>query len=223
MKPKLHVADLLVLLLAGLPFLYLAYLYPHLPVSVPTHFNITGKADAFGDKSSLWLILAITGGVSILVYLLIRFLPKIDPKKGARYSGNVNNKIGVLVILLLSTINFLIIHAAEKGAFDLGGVFPVVMGLFFAVMGNFMYNIKPNYFIGIRTPWTLENEETWRRTHQLAGKIWFVGGLVIAAVSLVLPARISPYFLIAAILLLAFIPIVYSYVFFKSLQKKINH
>ncbi len=219
MKPRLHLYDLFLLLPVAAPFVYLAYRYPHLPASVPVHFNIDGTANRFGNKQELWGILAITGGISILLYLLIRFLPKIDPKKAPRNPDMVYNKIIIAVILLLSIINCLIIHAADKGAFDIGGAFPVVVGVFFAVIGNLMHNIKPNYFIGIRTPWTLENEATWRKTHQLAGKIWFAGGLSIALISLLLPARIAAYLSIAGVVVLAVIPVIYSYFFYKSLEK----
>jgi len=96
-------------------------------------------------------------------------------------------------------------------------IFPVI-GLLFAFLGNVMHSIKPNYFVGIRTPWTLENDETWRATHRLAGKLWFTGGIIIAVAMLVMhpPANVFAFFSITAILVL--VPVIYSYRYFKAHQ-----
>ena len=219
MKPKLHIADLFVPVIIALPFFYLGYIYNSLPQTVPTHFGIKGQADAFSNKSTLWLTLCILGGLSIFLFLLMRFLPKIDPKKTAQYSAGVFNKIAVAAVLLLCAINFLIVDAAQNGSFRFFRVFPVIMGVFFAFMGNIMHSIKPNYFAGIRTPWTLENEETWRRTHQFGGKLWFVGGLLTAAVCLVVPEAATPWCMMGGIFILAIVPIVYSFIIFKKIKK----
>ena len=223
MKPKLHFYDLLILLPVALPFVYLAFAYTRLPAIVPVHFGIDGKADRYCNKSSLWEVAAILAGISILLFILIRFIPKIDPKKSLRNPPAVYNKISILIVLLFSVINCFLVYSAQKGALNIGNVFPSIIGLFLAVMGNLMNNIKPNYFVGIRTPWTLENEMTWRKTHQLAGKIWVAGGLAIAVISLLVPVRVAFYVLIAGTVVLAVIPVVYSYIFFKSLNKKTNH
>jgi uncharacterized membrane protein len=64
------------------------------------------------------------------------------------------------------------------------------MGAFFAVLGNYMHSIKPNYFVGFRTPWTLESEDNWRKTHQLVSKVWVPGGLlIISGTSFLLPFK----------------------------------
>ena len=84
------------------------------------------------------------------------------------------------------------------------------------LFGNYMHTIKPNYFAGIRVPWTLNNEENWRKTHLLAGKLWFVGGLVIALVCLLLPANISIITFFTLTMILVVIPIVYSYRLYKN-------
>ena len=222
MKPKLHVADLLVLLVILLPYLYLAKIYNTLPAIVPTHFGANGQANDYSNKSSLWVGISIIAGVSILVYLLLRFLPNIDPKKKAKYSAAVFNKIAVAVVLLMCLMNCFVIHSAKTGTFSLGGFFPVIFGIFFAFMGNIMHSIKPNYFAGIRTPWTLESEETWRKTHQFGGKLWFIGGIILAITGFMIPQKIEIYFLIGIILIISVWPIIFSYRYFKSIEKKDN-
>lgn len=222
MKPKLHTSDIIILVIAALPYAYLAHIYDTLPATVPTHFGISGKADGFGSKTGIWGTTSILAVMSLLLFLLMRFLPLIDPKKTAKHSTGLFNKIAVAVVLLFCAINLLILNAAQTGTFKLTPVFPVLMGLFFAFIGNVMHSIKPNYFAGIRTPWTLENEETWRRTHQFGGKLWFTGGLVIAAVSLVLRGAVALYFMQAGLLILAAAPIIYSYTTYKAIKKREN-
>ena len=222
MKPRLHVTDLLVLLVILLPYLFLAKLYNTLPETVPTHFGADGRPNDFSNKATLWVGISIIAAVSALVYLLLRFIPYIDPKKKAKYSADVFNKIAVAVVLLLSLINCFVIYSAKSGSFSMGGFFPVIFGIFFAFMGNIMHSIKPNYFAGIRTPWTLESEETWRKTHQFGGKLWFAGGIILALTGLIIPQKTEIYFLIAILLIISVWPIVFSYAYFKSIEKR-NH
>src|SRR5438309_3934620 len=94
-------------------------------------------------------------------------------------------------------------------------IFPVV-GLFFAFMGNVMHSIKPNYFAGLRTPWTLEDPDNWRATHRLAGKLWFAGGLVTTVAVLLLPTVAGFIVFMGILAVLVLIPIIYSYRYFKK-------
>ena len=166
--------------------------------------------------------MSVTGSIGIFTYFLLRFLPRIDPKKTAKYSAGVFNKIAIAVALLLVCINFFIINAAQTGEFKFIKTMPVLLGVFFIFMGNLLHSIKPNYFAGIRTPWTLESEETWRKTHQLGGKIWFAGGFIIVITGLAIPSPINTYVMVGLLFTMAIIPIVFSYVYYKSIQKNEN-
>jgi len=88
--------------------------------------------------------------------------------------------------------------------------------LFFAFMGNLMHSIKPNYFAGLRTPWTLEDNDTWRATHRLAGKMWFVGGIILTAIALLLPAKAGMITFMGITFVMVIIPVIYSYVYYKN-------
>jgi uncharacterized membrane protein len=94
----------------------------------------------------------------------------------------------------------------------------ILVGTLFAFMGNYFKVIKQNYFIGIKTPWTLESEEVWKLTHLLAGKMWVIGGIVIVICSLVLPENLNFYFLISITAVISIVPIVYSYLIYKKLK-----
>jgi uncharacterized membrane protein len=87
-------------------------------------------------------------------------------------------------------------------------------------MGNLMNNIKPNYFIGIRTPWALESEENWRMTHYFCSRIWFFGGLLITILIMLLPATFAFFIIIFGSIPLVVTPVLYSYNLFRQKQKK---
>lgn len=219
MKSRIKVAEFLILVVIVLPYFYLAGVYGSLPTRVPTHFRYDGTPDDFSRKSFLWILVSLMSVMSILLYLLMRFLPSIDPKKKAKYSAAVFQKIGVGVVFLLCGINCFVIYSAKAGTGSVGGFLPVVLGIFFAFLGNLMHSIKPNYFAGIRTPWTLESEETWRKTHQLGGKLWFAGGLALAVAGLIFPGLTMRILMPVIIAIMVVWPVVYSYTFFKTLEK----
>jgi uncharacterized membrane protein len=209
-------AHLAALVMWLLPIGYLIKVFPSLPEMVPVHFGLEGKPDRYGGKDELVQLTAILSVVTAGIYLLIRFLPKIDPKKMARYSGDAFKKIAFALVIFLSALQLFMIHSAISQSLSvIKFLFPLI-GLFFAYLGNLMHSIKPNYFVGIRTPWTLEDADTWRATHQLAGKLWFTGGIIITMVTLLLPAKAGGIFFIAAAAFIALIPVIYSYLYFKK-------
>ena len=98
----------------------------------------------------------------------------------------------------------------------------LLIGVLFILLGNYFKTIKPNYFIGIRTPWTLENETIWKETHKLGGKLWFVGGILIVIFSLLLDKRQAFTVLMLITGLITIVPIVYSYLMFKKERKSLT-
>jgi uncharacterized membrane protein len=211
---KRSIIALILIATACLPLIYLAFIWQGLPQQVPLHFDIYLKPDKIGDKSQLWWPVSIVAAVSIGVYFLFQNIHRIDPKRKAKPSGNFS-RLSYVLVIFLAAINFIIVHSAIGEAQSMNLLFPII-GLLFAFIGNYFNSIKPNYFAGYRLPWTLNDDENWRRTHRLAGKMWFWGGLFFTVVSLFLPAfLIIPVFL-TMVALLVIIPFVYSYRFFKT-------
>lgn len=198
------------------PFVYVAVIYPTLPATIPTHFNIRGEADKFGEKDSLWLITAIMGFAALSTYLLVRFLPNIDPKKTAGQSPDLNRKIAFTVVLFLTCISIGIVRSSSSKQLEMVKFIPPLIGIFFSVLGNYMHSIKPNYFVGFRTPWTLENEDNWRKTHHLVSKIWVPGGLLIAVAALLLPMQYGMIAMLVLLVPMIFVPVVYSYLYYRK-------
>ena len=206
----------LVAVLVALPLVYLMKVYPALPAIIPTHFGFDGKPNGYSEKQNIiWVVLLVTT-LSVGAYLLIRNLPQIDPKKTAGQSAGHLQKIGIAVVALMSVITISILYSSQQGAISFNRLFNPLMGVFFIVVGNLMYNIKPNYFVGIRVPWTLESPDNWRATHRVGGKLWVLGGILITACSPFLQGETGEYFFLSTTLILALVPIIYSFVYFKK-------
>ncbi|MEJ7685332.1 MAG: SdpI family protein [Segetibacter sp.] len=186
---------LAVLLVFSIPLIYLASVYKSLPDIVATHFGIDGKPNGFGTKSEFAGIVLFMVLIPMGVYLLIKNIHKIDPKKSAKFSTDSMNKIAVAIVIFFTGLNILVVYSAIKGELAFNNLMLPFFGLFFAYLGNVMYSVKQNYFVGIRTPRTLESEDIWRKTHQLGGKLWFAGGLLIAIATLLLNNTASFTFL----------------------------
>ncbi|OKS88341.1 SdpI family protein [Mucilaginibacter polytrichastri] len=212
---KFNPSDLLLLIIWVLPFVYLAVVYKQLPETVPIHFGIQGKPDGFGPRADVIFLMAITGGASAAAYLLMRFLPSIDPKRQVKYGEDNFNKIGFGIVSFLSLISLTIIYAVVHNGFKYDNLEFVIISLLFVFLGNMMYNVKPNYFVGIRIPWTLESEDNWRATHRLAGKLWVGGGIVLTALMLIIHGQLGVDVFLGFIALLSIVPMVYSYRYFK--------
>ncbi|WP_298339429.1 SdpI family protein [uncultured Algibacter sp.] len=199
-----------------IPFIYLAYIWSLLPETVPTHWNYKGEIDDWGSKNSLILITFLLSGVT---YILFTIIPLIDPKKRIQTMGNKYHNLKFLMVLFMSALAVFIIYSVKEQSITNPSLVIFAIGILFMLLGNYMKTIKANYFIGIRTPWTLENESVWKSTHKLAGKLWFVGGLAIAISSLTASKKFNSIFFISVTLLITLIPFVYSYLEYKKIRK----
>jgi uncharacterized membrane protein len=199
-----------------LPLIFIVSIYPSLPASVPMHYNAEGNVDRYGAPSEFLFFQCFMSAMAAGVYLLLIFLPRIDPKKKVQYSEGTLQKLALGIVFLLSALSLAITFATIHREFKIDKLIYPVISLFMAYAGNIMYSLKPNYFAGIRTPWTLESESNWKATHQLAGKLWFVGGLVITGLTLFIHGRAGFITFISGTIIMALIPIVYSFVYFKK-------
>jgi uncharacterized membrane protein len=130
--------------------------------------------------------------------------------------GNKLETIKVLLTTFMSILALFIIYSAKNQSFANPNYIILLIGVLYIILGNYFKTIKANYFIGIRTPWTLENETVWKKTHKLGGKLWFVGGIIVVLTSLILDKEpnVTVFLIITGIITI--IPIVYSYIIFKN-------
>jgi uncharacterized membrane protein len=169
--------------------------------------------DYYPKKIKYGLLMLV--GINYFVFLII---PYVDPKQKLQNMGNKLNIMRMILTLFMSALALFILYSVEQKSSNPGFVF-VIIGLLFAFLGNYFKTIKPNYFIGIKTPWTLENEEVWKKTHELGGKLWFVGGLLMA-LTFVLPNNIQFYTFMGITAVITIIPILYSYRIFNKIKNQ---
>ena len=213
MKLKKEIPLIVIVLL---PFIYLAYIWNQLPEKVPMHWNIKGEIDRYGEKIELLLIPFL---LPFLVYIIFLVIPKIDPKNKLNKMGNKLQTLKVLMTTLMSILALFIIYSAKNQSFANPNYIVLLIGVLYIILGNYFKTIKANYFIGIRTPWTLENETVWKETHKLGGKMWFIGGIIVVLSSLILDKQpnFTLFFIITGII--SIIPIAYSYILFRKEKK----
>ena len=222
MKRNYTLVNVIMFIVALIPLGYLALVYDQLPPQVPVHFDAQMQPDRISNKSELWIMSSIMAGASMLVYFLLQKIYLFDPKRRNRAGIETFNKLGAGLVIFFAALNIVIIISAQKEGVNMENLLFPLIGLLFVFLGNYMPALKPNYFAGIRLPWTLSDDENWRKTHQLGGKIWFWGGLLFAILSLFLQKQVILPFFIAIILIMVLIPAVYSYTMFRDKVKKEN-
>jgi len=204
-----------------IPAVYLAIVWKNLPETVATHFDLRGQPDRIGSKNELINTSIILIIVNAIVYLILTNIYRIDPKRYAAENKSRLQRIGFAVSVFMSGVLCYIIYNASHGKINFSmRLLLAGIGLLFALIGNYMHTIKPNYFAGFRLPWTLENEDNWRQTHLLGGKLWFIGGIAIAVICLILPPTASLVAFYTIMIVVVIIPAVYSYRLYKKQKSR---
>ena len=213
MKKNLLPWQLLTLLALALPALYLLWAWPQVPAQVPMHYGIDGQANRYDSRNGLWLLtLALPVGVA----LLFAALPHLDPKRRLDADSVNFQKLRLAVVALLGVINSYTLYLTLHPGTGPGRELAVLLGVFFVFLGNYLTTVQPNYFVGIRTPWTLESPGVWARTHRLGGMVFCVAGLLTTGLALVLPLAWVYPALLALVLGTALFCYAYSYVAFRQ-------
>ncbi|MFG6147642.1 SdpI family protein [Halobacillus sp. B23F22_1] len=189
------------------------FVLPYLPEQVAMHWNIYGEADQFWNKSiAVFFIPLLMLGMAALLVLL----PKIDPNKANFKKFSTSYQMIVHVILVFLFLLHVVTLGYNLGwAIDISLVIFPAVGCLFIVLGIFMPRIQPNYFMGIRTPWTLADDKTWRKTHELGGKVFVLAGVLILLVSF-LPGSYKLISFLVIIIIMIFLLMISSYRYFKK-------
>ncbi|NOQ75205.1 MAG: DUF1648 domain-containing protein [Crocinitomix sp.] len=214
MKTSLK-SEIMCIGLVLLPFIYLAIVWTGLPDVVPIHWNASGEVDGWGTKTVLILIPFI---LPFLVYLLFLLLQRFGPAEKLNKMGKKFAALKFILTLAMSLLAVFIIYSANHGEVARPTFIFVLLGLLFAALGNFSKTIQPNYFLGIRTPWTLKHPSVWKSTHELGGKMWFIGGLIIALTALISTSLIAIICMISILVIITIVPVVHSYLAAKKLK-----
>ena len=211
-----HVLNLIVILIALSPLAFLFISWEAIPENFTTKFDFNSLIEEEQTRKDLLVAVIILSVVSALMYILMRNIVRIDPKVKESTPRSTFHKIGIVVTLFMTGFNYVLILAPKHGwIIDLRGML-VGFGLLMAILGNYINSIKPNYFAGIRLPWTLNDPNNWRRTHLLAGKLWFAGGIILVIGSFVFAKSMLLPFAGTILFLLLVIPGIYSYRLYRN-------
>jgi len=178
MKPTWKAELPLLALLAAMVVLA-AMSWGSAPDRIPTHWNLRGEVDGYGGKTTGLLLMPAMG---VGLYVLMLFLPRIDPGR-----ANYGRFTGAYYLIRASVLVFLAIfygftHLWMRGIqLDANKFVGITVGALLILLGNLFGKIRPNWFVGMRTPWTLSSKRAWTRTHRLAGWVLIAGGVTIMA------------------------------------------
>ena len=195
-----------------LPILIGLLLWEQLPDRMATHFALDGTPNDWSNKETVVFGLPI---ILVLVQVFGMGITLADPKK-----QNISDKLMGLILWLIPVIS--IAGSLHMYSFSLGyqtnistyvGIF---LGVLFIVIGNYLPKCRQNYTMGIKLPWTLDDEENWNHTHRLAGYLWILGGLVM----IVNAFTNYEWLMIVIIIIMVFVPTAYSYLYYKKYGKK---
>ncbi|MBV7535551.1 SdpI family protein [Duganella sp. sic0402] len=207
-KPHLIVC----LLMVAIACAATAYYWPLLPEVVPVHWNAAGVANGYGPRASYW---AIGPGMMLLAMAACWVTPWLSPRRYAVDSfAATYSYIGTVVVAMMGYIYALVLTEAVHGGVAIGRAVPAGMAVLLILIGNPMGKVRRNFFLGIRTPWTLGSEAVWYGTHRMAARL-MVGSGLLTLFALWLGA--SPWLVLALILAWAPLAVGYSLLLYKRL------
>lgn len=185
-----------------------AAVWSRLPESMPVHWGISGKPDRFGSRFEGAILLPL---IFVGLWGLTELLPRLDPRRAnfAKMRGTYDLAISASLSMIV-VLQGVILASALGHPVPMHRIVPATVGVLFLVLGNLLPRARPNWWFGIRTPWTLSSDRVWARTHRLGGYC-LAGAGVLLLVAAFLPA---PWFLIlfvGTVVPAALVPVVYSY------------
>lgn len=191
--------------------------WTQLPEQVPIHWNLQGKINGYQSKTAFLLFPL---GLNIFVYLLLLVVPYIDPKPRAKQAVKPLRIVRIATMAFIAVIFGGIIFRAVGYNIDIILIGNLSAILLYLVLGNLMSKFPPNYFAGIRTPWTLEYPEIWRQVHRFASKLWVAGSLILLlfVFRLAYSSYIILYFSVTAVLVL--VPVIHSYLLYRKIRQQ---
>lgn len=214
--------DWLQVLILALPFCGVVLLWDKLPARLPSHWNLHGEVDGYASKGFGTLFLPI---LNVAVAALIAAICPVDPRvrkqdpETKASSLRTFRAVRLIFSTFLSGLCLALLWIAMGLPLEAPRAIGVGVSIMFLGLGNLMGKLRPNYFVGIRTPWTLESREVWLKTHRLGGKLMVAASLLLLMGCLILPTPIYLWLYAPMILLMGLTPIIYSFVLYRRQQE----
>lgn len=208
-------STLVIIIIILLSFVISVWVYPQMPEKVASHWNAQGQVD--GYMSRFWGLFLIPI-MSVGLFLLFLIIPKIDPlKANIEKFRKYFDWFIVLIFVFLFYIFMLTVLWNVGVRYNMNVAIIPAIGLLFVFIGVLLQKAKRNWFIGIRTPWTLSSDRVWDKTHKIGSKLFMIAG-VIAIIGVLFP-RYTIWLIIVPVILVAIYTMVYSYFEYKKEKK----
>jgi len=212
---KLRKSEIISLLIIMISFIIGISFYSLLPDKVASHWNAKGEVDGYMSKFGGLFLMPV---ISLVLLLLFIIIPKIDPLKHniEKFRKYFDGFI-VLMMLFLFYLYILTILWNIGVRFNFVHLLVPIFSIFFYYCGILIQKAQRNWFIGIRTPWTLSNEEVWNKTHKIGGILFKIAG-IISLIGILLP-EYALFFVICPLIIASLFPVIYSYFAYQKLTK----
>ncbi len=212
---KIRKSEIVVFVLILLCFIIGIYFYPRMPDEMASHWNAQGEVDGYTSKAECLFIMPIMFIVLGLVFIII---PRVDPKKENIEKFRKYYDIFIILFFLFMFTIYIQVILWNLGIKIIPNIIVLIgFGVIFFYCGILCENSKMNWFIGIRTPWTLSSETVWDKTHKIGGKLFKIAGIV--SILGIFFQKYLIFFTIVPISVVAIFTIVYSYVEYKKETK----
>jgi uncharacterized membrane protein len=212
LRPMLIVNGLLIAGMAAVS----AWAWQTIPegMQLPMQINVHGNPTRYVDKTQFLVLMPAT---AIAITLLFWFLPRVDPRR-ANLEASIKfwNASAMLSVALLAYVHALFVLNATVFKIDVTAALVPALSVLFIGLGNYLGKTRPNWFGGIRTPWTLSSDYAWEKTHRLGGRGFVLSGIASAATWLALDAKTAFFVLIASLMATSLVAVVASYFFWRA-------
>lgn len=165
------------LLIVAAAFVASAVAYPRLPETMQTHWDLSGRPDGWSSRTwGAWMLPVFLLGM----WALVQILPRIDPRGSnyAKFGGTFEVIIGSIMLFTL-VLHIVVLGTSLGYSMQMQRVIPIGVGALLIIIGNLLPRTRSNWFLGIRTPWTLSSDRVWEKTHRLGGRLFVAGGILI--------------------------------------------
>jgi len=186
---------------------------------IPVHWNFQGEVDSYSGKWMGTLLFTLINAL-ILAFMIAMPYISVRYKNSQKRFQNILPSFALILISCFALIHIFSLLLAAKLLVENVKSLHLILGLMFLLLGNYLPKVPSNFFLGIRTPWTLSSEYVWRRTHRLGG-ICFVWGGILLIVSALIPATYAwmSNIIFGIFLLAVLLPVLYSFIIYKKEQR----
>ena len=189
------------------------FYYPQLPEKMATHWGASGEPNGYSSRLwGAWMLPLFMA----LIWMILRAIPHIDPRKAnyEKFAG-MYDALVILILAFLLLMHVVVLMCATGTQIRMERVLMPSVGIFIAIIGVLIPRVHPNWFVGIRTPWTLTSDLSWERTHRIGGPLFVMLGVLMIASSFLAP-EVAIWILVAAALAIVIFLFAYSYQVWKT-------